>query len=242
MEYDLLTKETPVPLTQKRIVVGSFPTWALTTPDLTKNETEEQKEEARIKNGDIPFYYGTSVNQFWPWLEKYSDLSLDPNDVNSIKKALAKRELGITNVIVGAKRKGVSNFDYDLYSREYRRDFYTLPTEGETLKLLCTSKEVLHGMLFTPGYVNGHEELSFNDIESQLFEQKLISRINASKPPSKPISRVLSTNSGGRIECLAIPSPGSPFRTLRYYGYNNRFSTKGFLNRYLEHAFEWFLK
>jgi len=238
MEYDLLSKSQKTPLKESRLIVGSFPTFALTEGD--KSQVNE-KRELREANGDIPYYYGTSVNQFWNWYQKYVDANIDAKELASIEKSLSERQIGITNVIISAKRKGKSNFDYDLYNREYRRDFFKIPGKGETLKILCTSKEVLHGMLFTPGYLKSQPELFHDHDESKLFESSYIQSLNASTPPSKPISKILITKAGGRIECIAIPSPGSPFRTLRYYGFNNRFSTKGFLNRYLEQTFEWFL-
>ena len=240
MEFDPLLKSFK-PLRQPRIILGSFPTWTLTTPDITKGETEELKLKQRKENGDFPFFYGSSRNLFWSWYKEHAAIEIDVKNVGSIRKALKANNIGLTNIISSAKRKGVSSFDYDLTNRMYNYSFLAKP-KGD-IKILCTSKAVLNEMLLKKGFfaANKHLELVYDKDKESAFQEEFINRIGGAGPIKKPIYRCLVLKKGYRIKCLAIPSPGSPFRGLAYFGHKKGTPTKAFLKSYLREAFGWFL-
>ena len=66
MEYDkLLINQKPIVFS--KIILGSFPTWALTSPDKDKGETSYQKNKKLKENGDVPYFYGQKATLFWSW-------------------------------------------------------------------------------------------------------------------------------------------------------------------------------
>ena len=240
MEQDTIGQSIKLPIKEKRIIVGSFPTWTITSPDLDKGETEAQKESARKENDDIRFFYGSAVNDFWVWYKEQVDVTLNYDNVASIKRCLKANKHGIVNVITSATRKGESSFDYDLSNRIYNHAFFTYPSTGEVLKLLCTSKEVLNGMLLRSEFYKEHPVLALDKKATKRLHLSLINKAKIKGKIAKPIVAVLSSAHGGRIECLAIPSPGSPYRGLYYFGRTRQESSKEFLNRYISASFEWF--
>lgn len=56
----------------------------------------------------------------------------------------------------------------------------------------------------------------------------------------KPIYQELTIINGGKIQCLSIPSPGSPFRKLDTFSYPGINQDK-YINNYLKAAFEWLM-
>ncbi len=95
-------------------------------------------------------------------------------------------------------------------------------------------------MLLTKRFFKKHLLISIDEKLSKEFEHKLLRACNGTEIKIViPISRVLVIDGGGIIECLSIPSPGSPYRKLSDFG--NRYkSAEPFLNDYLEFAFKWF--
>ena len=228
------------PLSNPRIILGSFPTWTLTTPDKSKGETSYQKRRQREQNGDFPFFYGSARNLFWEWFQKYVDSTLDPKDIVSIKAALEQHDIGITNLIRAAVRKGRSSFDYDLSQRTYNYMFFKKPENN--IKILCTSKTVLNEMLLKKGFFDIYQRLGLHYNTAEIStQQSLLYSIGANTVLRQPIYRCLKTKQGHSIECLAIPSPGSPFRGLAYFGQKKGQPTKEFLEAYLRMAFNWFI-
>lgn len=124
-------------------ILGSFPTWALTPPDLLKNETKEEKELHRNKNNDINFFYGSSANRFWLWYKEFVDCNIAKTDIKNIKKSLKTNKIGITDVIFQCNRKNKSSYDSDLSERLYNHTFFKYPSKGKVIKVLCTSKGVI---------------------------------------------------------------------------------------------------
>lgn len=240
METDSLSLNKK--LSQKKIILGSFPTWTLTTPDKTKGETEEEKSAERRKNGDLPFYYGSSTNVFWNWYSAFVDDLVHPTDLIAIKNSLEKNKIGITNVITSAKRKEKSSFDYDLYDRTYNFNFFIYPRVEENLRILCTSKAVLNEMLFAKGFFEKHPSISKDIDETSNLRKCIINGINETHGEmNQPICQALKVNGGGTIECVSIPSPGSPFRGLQYFGKPKEMQSKLFLRSYLKNVFSWFI-
>ncbi len=240
METDSLSLNKK--LSQKRIILGSFPTWTLTTADKSKGESGEGKLIERRKNGDLQFYYGSSKNVFWNWYSAFVDNSVQPSDLIAIKRSLEKNEIGITNIITSAKRKGKSSFDYDLSDRTYNFNFFKYPGINENLRILCTSKAVLNEMLLTNGFFEEHPSINKEAEGTAMLKNIILSGIDyTNEKINQPICQQLKLNSGGTIECVSIPSPGSPFRGLQYFGKPKEIDSKLFLRDYLRNVFTWLI-
>ena len=94
MEHHPRINTSDTLIKESKIILGSFPTWSITNPD------SDQKNSERKKNGDLPFYYGSSANRFWLWYQKYVDPQVSKENVESIQKSLEKRSIGITDMII----------------------------------------------------------------------------------------------------------------------------------------------
>lgn len=240
MEIHPRIKKTDKKLTETKIVLGSFPTWTLTSPDEEKGETFEEKEWHRSKNSDIPFFYGSSTNRFWIWYQNFIDSNITKEDIRGIQKSLKRNKIGLTDVIFECSRKNRSSLDSALSKRVYNHDFFRYPKKGEVIKILCTSKGVMNSMLLNKTFFSCHPELKINYIKSDLYQREIVSRIKGNiKQVKRPFFRYIECNNGGVIECISIPSPGSPYRGLRSFGLKNQ-TGEYYLNSYLEQAFIWF--
>jgi len=223
-----------------KIILGSFPTWTLTDPDLEKNESFEEKILERNKNGDFPFFYGSSINKFWQWYQVFIDPNISRKNIDSIKKSLLSNSIGITDVIISCSRRNRSALDHHLTKRSYNHDFLKKPKAGEKVKILCTSKGVMNNMLLNNKFFKRNPEIIINSLRSDSYQVQFIKSLKGNEKLLKtPIYRVLEIENGGEIELLCIPSPGSPYRKLPDFGYNAN-DTNLFLNDYLKSAFKWF--
>src|SRR4051812_8244570 len=90
-------------LTNKKIILGSFPTWTLTDSDDELVSTQKLSE--RAKNGDIPFFYGSATNKFWGWYQLYVDSKISVKNITEIEASLMRNSMGITDVIISCLRK-----------------------------------------------------------------------------------------------------------------------------------------
>lgn len=221
----------------KRIILGSFPTWSLTYSN--DPLISAQKEMIRNFNGDLQYFYGSSNNRFWHWYKVYIDNEIRYGDIDSIKKSLSAQSIGITDVIFSCRRKNKSALDKHLSIRKYNHSFFQYPAENELLKILCTSKGVKNDMLLNQLFFNHHRDIKLNSLQSLKLQNEIFDSLYVKPELSKPIISVLDVKGGGKIECLAIPSPGSPFRRLIDFGYVGM-DNESYLNKYLSLAFQWF--
>ncbi len=239
MEYHpRITASDPI-LKQSKIILGSFPTWSLTH---SKNiETNNEKRIIRLKNGDVQYFYGSSSNQFWHWYKKYVAPNLKYLDIESIESSLDQNKIGITDVIYNCKRNGKSALDKHLTKRIYNHEFFVYPRQYEKLKILCTSKGVLNEMLLNNKFFKTHQTLKYDNQKSEDFQSHLLRKFDGNfNLIKKPFLKVINTNSGGIIECVSIPSPGSPYRRLNDFGFDSK-DSKLFLDNYLKVVFEWLI-
>ncbi|WP_299123009.1 hypothetical protein [uncultured Winogradskyella sp.] len=233
-----ISKSKPV-LKESRIILGSFPTWSLSYSEL--NQTNESKEIIRTKNNDLQFFFGSSINLFWDWYSTYIDNKVSSKDINSIQKSLKSKEIGITDLIISCERKGVSSLDKHLTKRTYNHDFFQHPKKGECLKILCTSKGLMNEMLLNNKFFKIHPELKINQKNSFELQKRIIRKTNGNSNNVKnPFCKSIETEFGGIIECISIPSPGSPYRKLVDFGFDSENSNK-FLDNYLNVVFDWFI-
>lgn len=227
-------------LQQSKIIVGSFPTWSLSNSE--NNEIRKEKEIVRIKNNDLPFFFGSSINRFWDWYRKYLDNKVIKNDISSIQNSLKTNSIGITDLIVSCDRKDKSSLDKHLTKRTYNHIFFEYPKKGQTLKILCTSKGVMNEMLLNKKFFKVHPELQINFKKSIDFQSSIIEKINGNSNYIKnPFCILIETEFGGIIECVSIPSPGSPYRRLIDFGLNSKDSNQ-FLDNYLKVVFDWLIE
>lgn len=236
-EFHPRIKKHDEPLAFNKIILGSFPPFNLTV-DTEINDLPAL--DVRINNGDIQFFYGSTSNMLWDWYKKHFDESVNVKNILSIKESLIKNRIGITDVISSCTRQNHSALDKHLKNRTYNHKFFNYPVKGSTLKILCTSKGVLNDMLLTPLFFSQHKELKINIEQSSYLQSQIIQRIDANEELiKKPFARVIETLNGGRIECIATPSPGSPYRKLKDFGLAE-IPLNEFLERFLKEAFLWF--
>jgi hypothetical protein len=225
---------------QNKIILGSFPVWSLTQNESTLRIGISSKDILNKTKGEFPFFYGSSTNRFWSWYKQFVDPDITLMDVKCIKNSLIKNKIGITDVILSCKRKNQSALDKDLSQRVYNHDFISYPKYGETLKILCTSKGVMNEMLLCKSFFKLHHKIKIDESKSKLFERKFIEKIGGDiNMLQKSIFIELTVEGGGIIQCIAIPSPGSPFRKLVNFGYTANVPNS-YLNKYLFEVFKWF--
>lgn len=189
----------------------------------------------------MAFYYGSSKNVFWRWYSLFVDNSVQPTDLRAIEYSLKSKQIGITNIITSTKRRGKSSFDYDLYDRVYNLQFFQYPKVKDRLRILCTSKTVLNEMLLSKGFFDKHSSIRRNHERTLLLRNQITSGIEVIEENiNQPICQSLDVKGAGLIECVSIPSPGSPFRGLQFFGKPKQMNSKTFLRDYLTNAFSWF--
>ena len=227
-------------LSEKKIILGSFPTWTLSDSHNGNIDENNNKKVEREAKGDFDFYFGSSTNCFWDWYCNFVDSKIDRKDQNSISSSLKMNLIGITDMIISCERKGKSSLDKHLKNRQYNYGFFNYPQVGETIKILCTSKGLMNEMLLSRKFLSIHSELKECYIQSNRLQNEMLNKFKGDKLKIKnPLVRVFYLEKGGLIECVAIPSPGSPYRRLCDFGLN-KLSPKEFLNSYLESVFGWF--
>jgi hypothetical protein len=237
MEYHPRIDVTRFPLHDSKIILGSFPTWPLTNSD---EDDKYEKELVKSKNGDFDFFYGSSSNQFWTWYQRYTDDSIVVNQFASIIPSLRRKNVGITDVIIRCKRKNRSPLDKCLSNRVYNHSFFRRPSKGETIRILCTSKGVMNEMLLNRLFFNKNPDLRLNNLESDKIQKEILRKLVGDyRLVNRPFYQIVETHSGGKIECFALPSPGSPYRRLVDFGKCDKLNDD-YLNRYLQQAFDWF--
>lgn len=238
MEFHPRINVSNFPLQESKIVLGSFPTWSLARSD---KGDENERLHAREINGDFDFFYGSSKNRFWAWYKKYLDNSIIINDRTSIISSLTKNCIGITDAIVSCSRKNKSSLDKHLSNRKYNHIFFRRPLKGESIKILCTSKGVMNEMLLTKLFFSQNADLKLNSKDSVQIQREFLVEVGGdNKIVNNPFYRVIDVDAGGRIECLCLPSPGSPYRRLIDFGKRNDAVDLDYLENYLLRAFNWF--
>jgi len=227
-------------INHSKIILGSFPTWALTGLDSDDLEIRDKKNKEKVKNGDMDFFYGSSINRFWDWYKNFYDAEIEPNDVETIKGSLNRNSIGITDIIVSCDRLNQSSLDKHLTNRIYNHNFFRHPQEGEIIKILCTSKGVMNEMFIKQVLLKSPKLFKIDTNTSNSFQGLLLEKIKGeSRLLKNPFYNSIELESGGSIECCSIPSPGSPYRRLIDFGLNGS-PVQEYLDSYLKEVFDWF--
>jgi len=226
-------------ITQPKIILGSFPIWSLTRHELDPNEQSHFVSIRIKKTGEFPFFYGSAVNRFWLWYQTYLDVHIELLNKDSILSSLQANQIGITDAILSCTRKEKSALDKDLSKRLYNHRFFTYPQTGEVKKILCTSKGVMNEMLLHNDFFQHHNRLQLDAAASYQFQDQFVKNILGDPQLiTKPIFTQLAVENGGIIQCLALPSPGSPYRRLIDFGLHKA-DSHTYLENYLRNAFSW---
>lgn len=237
-EVNLRVAENNEKIFYPRIILGSFPSWSVKH---TYKQTPDYHTNDILKERTIPYYFCNGTNQFWSWYKKFIDHSIEIYNINTLTESLVKNRIGITDVIISCNRKGKSSLDKHLIDKKYNQDFFIYPKKNERLKLLCTSKGLMNDMLLNSSFFKRHNSIRVNEQLSGSLQSAFLNKFNGNvNSVIKPIFNLLETKDSGVIECLSIPSPGSPYRKLENFGFNGLDKTE-FLSDYLRYSFEWFL-
>lgn len=239
MDVHPVISENTEKIDQFKIILGSFPTWSICSTNNSLDQSKRNQE--RIEKGEIQYHYGSKSNLFWSWYKHFVDPTISLKNVISIKSSLSKNDIGITDMILRCERKGKSALDKHLTSRKYNDGFFALPEEGSTLKILCTSKGVMNDMFLRKQFFTSNEGSYIDEKRQRKLQLKLLSNSKVDLASSNPVCQVVVLSNDAVIECVATPSPGSPYRRLVDFGRTNE-PSKEFLNSYLKSTFNWFLE
>jgi hypothetical protein len=215
----------------KGLILGSFPVFACTEPDIS------EKEKIRKNEGTIRFFYGSSKSRFWSLYRQHIDSNVtDPVNRLSAIASLRKNEIAISDTITSCRRKGISSSDSDLSDRVYNVDMIQQMIQDGVSKVLCTSKGVLFDL--DSKIICSFSEIKLDIALTKTFSDNFLSDINGKLPAfNRGIGFVYSFNHR-LIYALAIPSPGSPQRQAHNFGCTSK-DKLGYVNNYFEKAFNW---
>lgn len=198
-----------------KLILGSFPVYNVTDPD---NVLKQQNREI---NGAFRFFYGSHHSSLWSLYKEFVDPDLPmPFTTHEILSSLSSFKISISDLIKETERNGYSALDTDLINKVWNIKFLKeLIVRNNTDTILCTSKFVLKNLEIRIVNSNNFGAL---DLESSiLFQNQFINAINGNlENVTNPIARVFRVGNRS-IKCVAIPSPGSPYRKLDAFGFDN---------------------
>ncbi len=233
-----------------KLILGSFPVYECTHPD------NQRKSDKRIEEGTSSFFYGSVDSAFWRWYRTIVDpqITLPPNP-DEILPSLMQRKIAISDIIKSCERykrirnKTTGDITFDQYSSEdsalhvHERnvDLIQSLVSGGVQKVLCTSKGVL-GLLEKQIICTGNPLFGSADpLASSLLQEQFINELGGNNDQiANSIARVFIVNNN-IIRAIAIPSPGSPQRQLKQFGFNGD-NWELYANSYFEKAFNWLLE
>jgi hypothetical protein len=220
----------------KSMVLGSFPVYACTNPDTA------DKQKMRIENTKktpIRFFYGSAYSSFWTRYQQYVDPELiKPFNETALLESITRKKIAFSDTILSCERKDFSSQDSDLSNKIWNIDGVQSLLKAGIRKVLCTSKGVLADLerriIFNPEQLFGEVD----ETRSAQFQSAFLKKLGVANPVlTKPIARVFLVD-GRLIEAMAIPSPGSPHRQLRHFGYADG-EWKVFSDGYFAAALRW---
>jgi hypothetical protein len=215
------------------MVLGSFPVYACTDPDT------EAKQNLR---GDaaIRFFYGSAYSSFWTRYRQYVDPGLSTQfNETELRDSITRKKIAFSDTIRSCVRKGESSLDSNLSEKKWNIQGVQSLLQSGISKVLCTSKGVLRDLEHK--IINHNPAHPFGQVDetrSTQFQAAFLKKLGVANPAlTKPIARVFLVD-GRLIEAMAIPSPGSPHRQLRHFGYADG-EWKVFSDGYFAAAFRW---
>lgn len=218
-----------------KLILGSFPVYECTDPD------NLVKQQTRNNEGTIRFFYGSVDSSFWTLYKTYVGNQLDiPFNSDNILTSLRENKISISDNIISCQRHDMSSEDSKLKGKNWNRQGLLEILGTTVIKILCTSKGVLSDLeskIVCPAF-NGIGLL--NVPMSTDFQSRFIEQIEGNPDlVMNPIARAYNINNRN-VLALAIPSPGSPQRRLKNFGFNGQ-NWRQYLETYYSEAFDWFI-
>jgi hypothetical protein len=213
-----------------RLILGSFPVYECTNP-------ETEVKAVRRNDGTVRFFYGSNRNRLWLLYSAYVDAGvLPPWNGTAIIESLSQRNIAISDTIRSCERFEFSSDDPALSNQVWNVDqIRTLINTGVS-KILCTSKGVLDTL--SARIINAHDFGALSIEETATFQADFIGGIDGDLDQiTNPCCRCFIVN-GRTIYTVAIPSPGSPQRRLKHFGFTGGNSME-YATAYFQRAFEW---
>ena len=214
-----------------KLILGSFPVYSITFPD------NEEKLRIRKSEGTVQFFYGSCYSSFWGLYHLNIDNQLRiPITAEDALKSLSKNKIAISDMIYECIRKGRSALDSDLSKRVYNIEMMNEFLNSGVTKILCTSKGVME--MFHNYVVKKSETIIYQESESKMWQSQIISDINGDESQIKKLICKQYLFKGKAVRLISIPSPGSPQRQLRQFGFAGD-DWREYAEKYFEFSFKW---
>lgn len=216
-----------------KLILGSFPVYSITLPD------SEEKLKIRKSEGTVQFFYGSCHSSFWGLYHLYIDSSLQiPITPEDALSNLVKNQIAISDIIMECERAGKSALDIDLKKRIYNIEMINEYLDSGVTKILCTSKGVME--MFHEKVVKKSKEIIFQESESRKWQAEIISKINGNDMQIKKLICRQYRYKGKTVRLISIPSPGSPQRQLKQFGFIGD-DWRIYADKYFEFSFKWLI-
>ena len=214
-----------------KLILGSFPVYSITLPD------SEDKQRIRKSDGTVQFFYGSCHSSFWGLYHLYIDNGLQiPIKPELAIQSLENNHISISDLISECKRNGKSALDKDLTKCVYNIEMLNEYLESGVTKILCTSKGVME--MFHVHIVKKSKTIIYQESESKKWQSQFISDINGDESQIKKLICKQYTFKGKSIRLISIPSPGSPQRQLKQFGFKGD-DWRTYADKYFEFSFKW---
>ncbi len=214
-----------------KLILGSFPVYSITLPD------SEDKQRIRKSDGTVPFFYGSCRSSFWGLYHLYIDSRLQvPVKPELAIQSLKNHSISISDIISECKRNGISALDSDLSKRVYNIEMMNEFLNSGVTKILCTSKGVME--MFHDHVVKKSKTLIYQESESLKWQSQIISKLKGDDSQIKKLICKQYLFKGKTVRLISIPSPGSPQRQLKQFGFAG-YDWREYADKYFEFSFKW---
>jgi hypothetical protein len=214
-----------------RLILGSFPVYSITLPD------NAEKQKIRKSDGTVQFFYGSCKSSFWGLYHLYIDRDLQiPIKPELAIESLKKNVISISDIISECERNGKSALDKDLKKRTYNIEMINKYLDSGVTKILCTSKGVME--MFHEKVANKSKEFNFQESESSKWQAEIIIKLNGNAKQIKKLICRQYIYKGKTVRLISIPSPGSPQRQLKQFGFQGD-DWRVYADKYFEFTFNW---
>lgn len=221
-------------LNSNKLILGSFPVYCITLSD------NEKKIRIRKSDGTVKFFYGSCYSSFWGLYHLYIDNDLQiPINPELAIKSLKNNVISISDIISECERNGRSALDKDLTKRTYNIKMMNEYLDSGVNKILCTSKGVMD--MFHDKVLKKTKTIIYQESESQKWQSQIISNLNGNESQIKKLICKQYLFKGKVIRLISIPSPGSPQRQLKQFGFSGD-DWKTYAEKYFEFSFKWLEK